>query len=642
MKLSALLFLICILCHSNIATAVNSKPARLVVGEKAIEWSSCLNYHGLSGWLHLGFIPTEMECAQAYWDAYLNNQYHGGRKKYVVQSVIPIDYDALIAAKRVGEGLIENVYYAYKDMDTGATHDVRYRHIGLSGRVVTKDYYACPPLEHPSYTVRVDDGDGTFCQQPCHYPFNEEKGECVAYCSEGKLDLSLGHCVISDNQQAPLQCTAGNPVSISDGTKVQLEPPVYQGAGAFPLSFQYQYNGLRSPEAKALQQQSISAAADKTGWVKYVQPAGYTGLVNPPALTQLAEDKVNGVRLGGFKSWSHNYQAQLTVLLDDAESRVSLQSAAFDSRQFIKQADGSYRSRNLTSDTLSRVVDEQGSLVHWIYRSVDNQFEYYNAKGQLTRRVNKTGLSHYLEYDNHDQLALVKDDAGNQLQFSFDDKGKLLTVITPTQETISYGYDQYANLETVTKVLGTKTTERRYHYEDTRHPYALTGITDENGVRYAAWEYDEQGRAITSKHAGEVDKTTFAFEPLQTTVTNPLGKQTVYHYQNTAGAKRLSKVEGVASTNCLAANQHYTYYPNGQIETKTDWKGVVTRFEYNDRHLESKRIEAAGTPEQRVITTTWHPELNLPATVAVGNQVTTYEYHTNGLLKSQHVSKVLK
>ncbi|WP_434340774.1 hypothetical protein [Motilimonas cestriensis] len=486
----------------------------------------------------------------------------------------------------------------------------------------------------------------------CEFPYSWESSEqqCIKSCPPGRplLDLTKsansqwqgsGRCIAPDNKQPPLQCTAGNPVSISDGTKVQLEPPVYQGAGAFPLSFQYQYNGLRSPEAKALQQQSISAAADKAGWVKYVQPAGYTGLVNPPALTQLAADKVNGVRLGGFKSWSHNYQAQLTVL-DDAESRVSLQSAAFESRQFIKQTDGSYRSRNLTSDTLSRVVDEQGSLVHWIYRSVDNQFEYYNAKGQLTRRVNKTGLSHYLEYDNHDQLALVRDDAGNQLQFSFDDKGKLLTVITPTQETISYGYDQYANLESVTKVLGTKTTERRYHYEDARHPYALTGITDENGVRYATWEYDEQGRAITSKHAGEVDKTTFAFEPLQTTVTNPLGKQTVYHYQNTAGTKRLSKVEGIASTNCLAANQHYTYYPNGQIETKTDWKGVVTRFEYNHRHLESKRIEAAGTPEQRVITTTWHPELNLPATVKVGNQVTTYDYHANGQLKSQHVTSV--
>src|SRR5262245_57723294 len=49
-----------------------------------------------------------------------------------------------------------------------------------------------------------------------------------------------------------------------------------------------------------------------------------------------------------------------------------------------------------------------------------------------------------------------------------------------------------------------------YHYEDPLNPYALTGITDERGVRFATWTYDARGRVLTSKHASGVDSYSFA------------------------------------------------------------------------------------------------------------------------------------
>ncbi|WP_051303419.1 DUF6531 domain-containing protein [Psychromonas aquimarina] len=483
-------------------------------------------------------------------------------------------------------------------------------------------------------------GDETLHQNTCAASCPPESSFLdVIKNSDGSYSGS-GRCLAPENKQEPLQQCVSNPVMVSNGTKVQYETPDIKVAGAFPLSFSRSYNSQRSLEALELRQSKLQLLpqSDKSTWTTYVQPADYKGLKTqmlvPPVLPL-----VNNVRAAGFKSWSHSYSGQLDALNDGASVRLS--SSAFVNRAFTKQSDGTYKPDNLTSDTLTRVLDESGGLLHWLYRSADNQLEYYNAQGLLTRRVNRAGLSHHLTYDANNQLDLVKDDAGNQLDFNFDTQGKLLTLETSKGELITYGYDQYANLESVTKKLASgKESVRIYHYEDSRHPYALTGITDENNARYATWEYDELGRAITSKHADDNEKTSFDFETNKTTVTNPLGKQTVYHYKDIAGAKRLDTVEGVASASCLAANQNYEYYDDGQLKSKTDWKGIKTTFEYNDRGLEKQRTEAAGTKDERVITTTWHDKFNLPETVTVGSQVTTYSYDTNGQLLSKKLSKI--
>ncbi|WP_354622600.1 hypothetical protein [Psychromonas sp. MME2] len=482
------------------------------------------------------------------------------------------------------------------------------------------------------------------------YSWDSEAQDCLKSCPPETpfLDLTKnssgsysgsGACLAPENKKEPIQQCAGNPVLISNGTKVQYETPEIKGTGAFPLNFSRNYSSQRSLEAQELHQITIQTLPpeQKLTWTKYVQPNDYTGLESQLVM-QLEPQLINNTRVAGFKNWSHNYSGQLESFNSGASVRLT--SSAFANRAFNKQADGSYKPVNITSDSLTRIEDATGELLHWIYRSADNQLEYYNALGLLTRRVNRAGLSHHLTYDENNQLDLVKDDAGNQLDFNFDGQGKLLTLGTSKGELITYGYDQYANLETMTKKLVSgKETVRTYHYEDTRHPYALTGITDENGARYATWEYDEFGRAVVSKHANETNKTSFEFATNKTTVTNPLGKQTIYNYNMIAGAKRLETVEGVATASCLGANQNYAYYPDGQLKSKTDWKGIKTEFVYNDRGLETQRIEAVGTPEQRVVTTTWHVTFNLPKTVTIGDQKTTYSYDGNGLLTGKNVSK---
>ncbi|WP_354622599.1 hypothetical protein [Psychromonas sp. MME2] len=457
------------------------------------------------------------------------------------------------------------------------------------------------------------------------------KTGCVKRCPTDKPDLVNGVCTGPEVIQ---QCK-GNPVIVSNGTKIQTEAPDMLTTGAYPLYFARNYNSQRSLESQELRQQSIQIlpTTNKSKWMKHIQPAGYKG--ENIGYVEMLVPPTDGIRLAGYKSWTHNYFGLLEVL----GNTVRLNSSQFADRRFTQQEDGSYKPTNITSDSLTRIEDEVGTLLHWVYRSASNQTEQYNTQGQLIRRTNSAGLSHHLTYDANGNIEVVKDDANNQLLFAYDDKNKLTTLTSSNGEVVTYGYDQFANLETVTKKLASgKETVRRYHYEDSRHPYALTGITDENGARYASWEYDAFGRAVVSKHANDTDKTTFEFDVNKTIVTNPLGKQTIYNYNTIAGAKRLETVEGVATTSCLAANQNYEYYPDGQLKSKTDHKGNITEFVYNERGLEVQRTEAVGTAQQRIISTTWHPQFNLPISVTVGNQVTTYDYDSNGLLTSQSKS----
>ena len=67
---------------------------------------------------------------------------------------------------------------------------------------------------------------------------------------------------------------------------------------------------------------------------------------------------------------------------------------------------------------------------------------------------------------------------------------------------------------------------KSYLYENATYPAALTGITDENAMRYASWSYDAQGRAVSSEHGAQgsgIDRHTVAYNPNgSATITDPL------------------------------------------------------------------------------------------------------------------------
>jgi YD repeat-containing protein len=273
----------------------------------------------------------------------------------------------------------------------------------------------------------------------------------------------------------------------------------------------------------------------------------------------------------------------------------------------------------------------------WQYVSTDNERFTFNTAGKLTQWSNSYGAVHQFAYSGNQ--ATVTDNLGNSLTFTEDDDHQPLTLTAPGVQ-VSYGYNANKRLTSVTRVAGGQTTQRQFHYEDSRNNSWLTGITDERGVRYATWSYDDKGRAISSEHADGADKVTVAYNADGTvSVTNELGKVTKYSFQTIKGVRRITSIQGELSANCPNSNSSFTYDSNGLLKTKTDNKGVLTTYTYNARGLEISRTEASGTAQARTITTDWHPTLFLPTVVTEPKRITTYHYDDQGRQLSRLISE---
>jgi RHS repeat-associated protein len=160
-------------------------------------------------------------------------------------------------------------------------------------------------------------------------------------------------------------------------------------------------------------------------------------------------------------------------------------------------------------------------------------------------------------------------------------------------------------------------------------PRALTGIFDERGVKYASWTYDGTGRATSSQHAGGADLTTFAYDDIngKVTVTNLLGRQTVYSFTTMLGLeKRLTAVDGIVSVNCAASNTAYQFDANGFRNQATDAESRVTKWVRDARGLPTSMTEGFGTPAVRTRTMAWHPSLPFPTQIVEPGLTTNMTY----------------
>lgn len=258
----------------------------------------------------------------------------------------------------------------------------------------------------------------------------------------------------------------------------------------------------------------------------------------------------------------------------------------------------------------------------------------FNANGQLSAAYNTAGqLKKRYGYNAQGDLISVHDERGQQFIYNFTN-GLLNTIQSPSGKTLQFNYSGTL----LNKVIHPDQSTRIYHYEDTRFPKYLTGITDERGIRYATWKYDDLGRAISSEHAGGAEKTSLNFNPDgSTTVTNALGKKTTYSFTDMLGVRRVSKVTGEPTENCVGANQNYTYYPDGALETKTDWKGQVTKFTYDSFGRELAQTRAFGTADATTVQTCWHDSLNQPSRIIEPTRITLIDYFPSGQIKSQTV-----
>ncbi|MGI9302296.1 MAG: RHS repeat-associated core domain-containing protein [Gammaproteobacteria bacterium] len=253
----------------------------------------------------------------------------------------------------------------------------------------------------------------------------------------------------------------------------------------------------------------------------------------------------------------------------------------------------------------------------------DDSVEAYNAGGQLQSITTRAGRQYTLSYNALGQPSEVSGPFGRTLQFAYDANGHLETLTTPDGD-YNYHYGPKGNLASVSYPDG---TSREYIYDYIPYPHALTGIIDENGDRFATWRYDGHGRATSSEHGSGADRVTLTYNTDgTTTVTDALGAARNYTFATQHGVFKVDSVSGDRCTSCGGSSQATTYDANGYIASRTDWNGNVTTYVNNARGLEESRIEAAGTPQQRTITTQWHATFRLPTLITEPGKTIALDY----------------
>lgn len=323
--------------------------------------------------------------------------------------------------------------------------------------------------------------------------------------------------------------------------------------------------------------------------------------------------------------WRHNYSTRLRI----SSPYVAL--VLEDGREVVF-----YK----PSDTPFAPTGEFGVLAHnggqWTYTSKDKEVLHFNSVGLLTRIDKPYG---YTQLSRIGSRVDVVDNLGSQLSFTAREDGQPLSLQAEGWQ-FQYAYDANNNLIRVTRQKSGLELDREYHYEDSRNPRLLTGITDERGIRFATWSYDEQGRGISSEHAGGVEKINIAYNSDGTaTVINEFGKSAVYKFAFVSSMKRIVEIKGEPSPNCLASNSKFYYNTSGLLSHIINNKGVGTFFQYDNRGLETQRTEAYNSSPSRTTYTEWHQTFPLPIKVTEPTRITTYTYDAQGRQLSQSVTQ---
>nr|WP_262921065.1 RHS repeat-associated core domain-containing protein [Stenotrophomonas maltophilia] len=333
--------------------------------------------------------------------------------------------------------------------------------------------------------------------------------------------------------------------------------------------------------------------------------------------------------------WTHSHNLRLTAGVDDStfppspELKVGLVGADGGQTAFQKVG-ASYEAMDGSGD---RAV-QQGT--NWQLSRAGERI-LFDAAGLMQRRDFEDGTTLLYAYDNRSRLLSITHSTGRRVDVQYlvpGDDALISALMVAGQAVVNYAYSPAGELTRATYADG---ASRTYHYEDTRFPGYLTGITAEDSQRYSWYGYDAKGRVTCSRHSGDcsqtdvgIDGVRLEYTPAGTTiVTDALGKQSTYALTASGASGLPRKVNGITESNGSITR---VYLPEGadfrrRLQSVTDRRGVVTQYAYaeaSDAAVGAVSVttttEAAGTPDQRISETRVAVDSSRVVQQTVGNR----------------------
>lgn len=295
----------------------------------------------------------------------------------------------------------------------------------------------------------------------------------------------------------------------------------------------------------------------------------------------------------------------------------------------------------------------------------------YDAAGSLTSITDTYGRQATFEYyvtswkvpngDNNDVVIngvphdVIFDGSGRNLGDERQPTRSLLKQITfPDGTYTKYEYDYVFDfnaywdakdrLISAVKYASDDTEIHReiYHYEDERIPYALTGITDDAGIRFATWTYDEQGRANSSEYAGGVnrvdvvhnDEPNSRFDKTTREVTNALGHTKTYNVESVTSTFSVTSMQGEGTQDVKPTSESYGYASYGGKTSERDALSRLSLRSVNGRGFPLSKTIAVSTSEEFTETYEWHARFRRPIKATRPGLTTDYVYDDDGRIQS--------
>ena len=374
---------------------------------------------------------------------------------------------------------------------------------------------------------------------------------CGCQCSTTNADAGSTGTGLLPNVQA------GNPISLISGNKYQQEID-YRSAGS-ELQLRRHYNSINAD-----------------------------------------------INVGWGQGWSMSYSTYILRAMDHGE-QIGFEVVQSDGRRIqFNEAhtdnDGRlfYRSPSASDGYVIQIGDDS---TYW--HLPDGKV--ISFKGSYIVRIDYPGAGFLTMYYRGGRLVEVKDQSERVIKFEYtagrvglknyethnfnEQEGHIRKVTLPDGKELHYDFDSELNL---TRVRYADGLDRQYHYDSVDWTNNLTGITDQNKIRFASWQYDNEGRAIRSEHADGVELVDLRYILPDaksgtnigvTEVTNSQGAVSLYTWQQDEhqGLVRLLSATGPGCATCPPTGIQYEYDSSKQLTRITRDSGEIVDYQYDDQ-----------------------------------------------------------
>jgi RHS repeat-associated protein len=382
----------------------------------------------------------------------------------------------------------------------------------------------------------------------------------------------------------------------------------------------------------------------------------------------------------GGRTWTFTYDSN-HLLLSIVDPRGGKTANTYDaSNRVIKQVDplGRTTTWSYSGDPTSSVgatttiTDPRGVQTSYAYSNLEltsvtrtvgtgaeatTTYTYDPATLGRTSTTDPNGHLTTNTYDGRGDLTSTTDPSGKVTQYTYDGQGDLLTVTDPLGTTTTYTYDTNGNLlSKSTPLSGGGTAAWSYIYgsgatagqmlsstnpdgKTTSYTYDSAG--DQTSIRdplgkQTAMTYDNDGRLVT-RTTPNGNKTIYVYgaDGELVKVIDPLGNVTTYTYDGNRNQTAVTDGNGHTTTFTYNADNEQTqttlpggstntttYDGNGNVLTQTDGNGHTTAYTYDPLN----RVATTTDPDGRTTTYAYDRAGNLRTTVDASGHATTYSY----------------